>query len=433
MKILITENQLKSVINRYIKEEPEPNSTTKNIEYNITRSFNSGEYRISETKDIDNALSSFMSYIKNGQGNYTIEVISSESKVPNKGVGLKPGDLSKYRAETVKNYIESKKIPNVQIKITDLGAKGPEWDPKKGSKDPSYTEHQRVSLKLYGSITEKPTTNEVVDINCLINLQISIDYRKEVKADGKTIEHKCDDAMFMLTANGIPIINTERNDYYIDLNNKNDGGNRYSNLIIRQEDAKKILENKKEIDLIVYCMSNKDPKGCHSDPLLIGIKNGKNQIIMEPKYISLGEGLKYKAGKRIMKLDSCGKVLNATIANANDVKNTDLEFNEKIDKTVAAFEVDEKNIASIAEIYKYLNKERGTLEFPPKSLLGYMRNVGRLYNHRPWNWVKQYLSIDDKKQVELDKYMSGQKGKELYTKAQQERVSSTQGPSFVSR
>lgn len=429
MKILITENQLERIIDSYINEVDNP--STKTIEYNITSSFNSGEYKITDTKDIDNALNSFMSHIRNGVGTYTIEIISSESKVPNRGVGLNSGDLSKFRGENVKKYIESKNIPNVQIKVTDLGPKGPNWDPKKGSKDPTYLEHQRVSLKLYGSIIEKP--EESVNVECLFNLQISIDYRKEVKADGKTIEHKCDDAIFMLTANGIPIINTERNDYFIDLNNKNDGGNRYSNLIIRPDDAKKILNNKKDIDLIVYCMSNKDPKGCHSDPLLIGIKNGKNETIMEPKYIALGEGLKYKAGKRIMRLDSCGKVLNVSLAKGDDVKNTDLEYDQKIDKNTTPFEVDENNISSIAEIYKYLNTQRGTLEFSPKSTQGYMRNMARLFNHRPWTWVKQYLNLDDKKQSELDRYMMGQKGKELYTKVQQERESGSSPQSLVSK
>jgi hypothetical protein len=123
--------------------------TTEPIKFNITDSFSSGKYNLTKTTEIDNAINQINSYLKSGKGSFnTIVINSSESKVPNSGVGLKPGDLSRLRGEVVEKYIKSKLGDSIQIKINDLGAQGPEWDKSKGSENSDYKKYQYITLDL---------------------------------------------------------------------------------------------------------------------------------------------------------------------------------------------------------------------------------------------------------------------------------------------
>jgi len=122
---------------------------TEPIKFNISNSFPSGKYQLTNTTEIDNAISKINEFLKTGKGSFnTIVINSSESKVPNKGVGLKPGDLSKLRASEVEKYIKSKLGDKISVKINDLGAQGPEWNSSKGSNNPEYTKYQYVTLSL---------------------------------------------------------------------------------------------------------------------------------------------------------------------------------------------------------------------------------------------------------------------------------------------
>ena len=121
----------------------------KPINFNITDSFPSGKFTLNNTDEIDNAINQIVKYLKSGKGSLnTIVINSSESKVPNRGVGLKPGELSKLRASEVEKYIKSKLGDSVSIKINDLGAQGPDWNSSKGKDNPNYTKFQYVTLDL---------------------------------------------------------------------------------------------------------------------------------------------------------------------------------------------------------------------------------------------------------------------------------------------
>lgn len=121
----------------------------KPINFNITDSFSSGKYTLNKTDEIDKAINQINKYLKSSKGLLnTIVINSSESKVPNRGVGLKPGDLSKLRASEVEKYIKSKLGDSVNIKINDLGPQGPEWNTSKGKDNPEYTKFQYVTLDL---------------------------------------------------------------------------------------------------------------------------------------------------------------------------------------------------------------------------------------------------------------------------------------------
>jgi hypothetical protein len=150
----INEDERKRILNLHenatkgyyiLKEVTDPNK----ISFNINKSFPSGKYIISDTSEIDNAISQIQSLLKSGKGNFnTIVINSSESKVPNQGVGLDSGVLSQKRGEEVMKYIKSKIGDSTNIQLNNLGPQGPEWDKNKGSKHPDYTKYQYVTLTL---------------------------------------------------------------------------------------------------------------------------------------------------------------------------------------------------------------------------------------------------------------------------------------------
>lgn len=118
-------------------------------QFNITNSFKSGQYQLTSTSELDTAISEINTIVsKTPNVKYDVVVTSSESKVPNRGVGLKPGDLSLKRGQVAEQYIKSKLGGNIVVKINNLGAQGPEWNQSKGSDNPEYTKHQYVTISL---------------------------------------------------------------------------------------------------------------------------------------------------------------------------------------------------------------------------------------------------------------------------------------------
>jgi hypothetical protein len=149
--IILGERQVSRVIDRIISEQKTLNSNQgEPLVLDIPRTFSSGDYTLNTTEDIDNALKSFNEYTKKFPENqkFSVTIISSESKVPNRGVGLNPGDLSRLRAEEVLNYIEPKLPDNITPQIQNLGAQGPRWVSSNGSNNQMYTRHQFVRLAI---------------------------------------------------------------------------------------------------------------------------------------------------------------------------------------------------------------------------------------------------------------------------------------------
>jgi hypothetical protein len=135
--------------------------------------FQSGQYTPINGAAIDDAIGQINSYVSKYPKNTTINVTieSSESKVPNSGVGLNPGDLSRLRAEEVQKYLNTKLPQNVKLTIDTKGAQGPKWDPKKGSRHSDYMVWQYV--KLFASVSgekETPvTTGNTKSPVCVFN------------------------------------------------------------------------------------------------------------------------------------------------------------------------------------------------------------------------------------------------------------------------
>jgi hypothetical protein len=170
-KLIISEDERKRILNlhesatknQYLLKEQE---STNKVSFNISKSFPSGQYNIIDSSEIDDAITKIQSLLKTGQGKFdTIIINSSESKVPNRGVGMSTGDLSKKRAEEVEKYIKSKVGDSINVQVNDLGPQGPEWDSSKGKDNPEYTKYQYVTLSLGAGVNNSSNIQSICDFN----------------------------------------------------------------------------------------------------------------------------------------------------------------------------------------------------------------------------------------------------------------------------
>jgi len=172
--VVLTESQIKNIIDQMLEEQVAPSTTqvkpvaqVKPIkQFNITNSFKSGQFQLTTTEQIDVAINEINGIVsKTPNVKYDVVVTSSESKVPNRGVGLKPGELSLKRGQSAVNYIKSKLGEKVTLQIKNLGAQGPEWDQSKGNTNPEYTKYQYVTIGLVVSGGESGAGNNVCGLN----------------------------------------------------------------------------------------------------------------------------------------------------------------------------------------------------------------------------------------------------------------------------
>lgn len=172
-RIVVTENQAKMIVDYIIDLETVINEqkvisrtteTKPSKVYNISNSFASGQYKLTNTKDIIAAMrainNEIAEYPNNQQFNINIE--SSESAVP-PPAGMVVGDLSRLRGEAVEKFLRAGKyVPdNIKINKVDKGVQGPKWDSTKGKNWEEYKKNQYVtlSLQVIGSKTVETICN----------------------------------------------------------------------------------------------------------------------------------------------------------------------------------------------------------------------------------------------------------------------------------
>jgi len=179
VEILLNEQNI-GAIDSYLNQQ---NEKIKTKEYPVTNSFASGQYRITNTESLDNAIQDMMKEIQSKPNiEFYVIIESSESKVPNRSATFNPedlkpgqkqleqGDLSRLRLEKTEQYIKSK-IPNIIIEKKDLGAQGPDWTGKPTdtpetikqlARSEEYSRHQYVKIILYAK-GEKNTQIKICD------------------------------------------------------------------------------------------------------------------------------------------------------------------------------------------------------------------------------------------------------------------------------
>lgn len=231
MKIQLKETQVKNLLKGYkiLSEQSEIQGfdpITKTESVNFSSVWETGKYNLtsSQISKINNELSKVVTFLReNPLAKLNIEIVAGESQVTNydrekcpgseftSECSLKPGVLSNNRAKSIYDYLlkyfqELKKnnviktLPNKPTIKTVIGKTSYTKGKDKAS-DPRYTQEQFVRLNISAAITYE----------CLVGMDIKISYEKGGK-------HQCDEAIFALKVNGVPLGVANLNNATYDVN-----------------------------------------------------------------------------------------------------------------------------------------------------------------------------------------------------------------------
>ena len=144
-RLLITESQLEYIINNIGRLDEQV--TKKDLDFSET--FASGKHELSDIdqSQIDSIINDVLSFINDHPNKkYVINIVGSESLVPNPPGFETPGSLAEERVKNIVNYIENKlgKYKDLVEFKTEAILGGPEWDTEKGKNHKDYTAHQYI-------------------------------------------------------------------------------------------------------------------------------------------------------------------------------------------------------------------------------------------------------------------------------------------------
>lgn len=369
--------------------------------------FPSGEFKNFDRNAVDGVVKQLNDYLKGFPLNQKIEVEveSSESRVPNRGVGLDPGELSQKRGEELEKFLKGKLPQNVSIKLKSLGAQGPAWKRPQNAtpeqirrlaNDPKYTQYQYVSFNVVGS-------GESKEILCDVGFVVTVDYRKEWCKPGvdESKCHKCDQAVFYMWANDIPLT-TQDGAREINLNNNQgseaSGPSRVVKLVVSLEQKNQILSKNPEEILITYGCALRD---CHSDPAHITIVNDAGQILLPPMFITTG-GRRMSNTEppvKLLKLNKCGQKISA----AGD-PGMGVDVAPPRPKKTPEYRYD-GTIESLFELYKMVGPD-GIFTIPQEKL-DFFRKYSK-FNKKPWQAIVDSLQLSNKDLRQLERMKKNQ-------------------------
>lgn len=366
--------------------------------------FESGRYDNFDKVKVDSIILEIKKFLKKIPKNQkiVIEIESSESTVPTKKIGLTQGKLSELRSYEMKKYIEGF-FTGIEINEKILGVQGPVWDKTKGKDHEDYKKWQYVSFNILGS-------GSLVSKNCSLGFSIIVDYKKEWcdSEKNQSLCHKCDQALFFIWANDVPLTDTFGS-RYINLNNftvdqKLTGPSRTVKITINDTIRDQILKKDSSQILVKYSCAIPE---CHSEPIHITIIGYDNKILLPGTFFS-SNGVKLSNKDtpiNLVKLNKCGEVI--TVFNNRD-KFIGKAKPQTIPKAFV-LTVDEKNNftpESIYELYKFVN-DSGTFRIPEQELKTF--RIYKRYNNQQWNNVTEYLNLTNKEISNFQKYIKNRK------------------------
>jgi hypothetical protein len=171
-KLLLTENQIKNVINHIISEQSPPQvqpqqSTVTPFTVDFGNGFESGQFKMSPNYEqvVNGNVQKILDYIKGKNiKDFKVVITPGESQVTNQPPFQVKGSLASARSTELKNYLtpifqKSFSVPVVIETTKPIIGQTP-WDPKTGNKDDAkYKAEQfvKVSIVLTTQITPTPT------------------------------------------------------------------------------------------------------------------------------------------------------------------------------------------------------------------------------------------------------------------------------------
>jgi len=356
-----------------------------------SQTFPSGQFDLKylNTNQINAVKPQIDEYFKQFPENQSInvQVSASESKVPNQK-GFNVGDLAQKRGDTITSYLKTILPKNANfLPVNNLGAIGPEWNSSLTKDFSGYTNSQSISIDL------SVEGNKSETIDCLVDLKITLDYKREwcystpmdslqsVMWKDESKCHQCSNANFILYANNItlsPVIN---------LDNGNDGGSRGGSVTITKEQALTILNGKENIVLSIGCFYD----DCHADPAHLTITNNKGQELFQG-FVSHGGKRLGKTPEFLMTLNKCGEVIDKrnVIAWTQPTALGRTVLNRRV-----LWKFDSKNpIASYAKVYRAVDN-KGIINGP---------QFGE-YNGQKWKEFANYFDLTKEDIVQIKQYI----------------------------
>jgi len=228
MKVILKENQIKGLMGnlRTLKEQNDGgfNPTTKTETINFSAVWQAGKYKLTQTQitSMKVELDKVVNFMKaNPTAKLNITIQAGESQVTNYDrekcsnstytpeCRLKPGDLSTFRSNELKTYLENyfkglkqngviQTMPSDPKTETIIGKTKYTQNVDKPS-DPKYVSEQFVKLLISAEAT----------YDCLVGMNIKIAY--------DTTGHTCDEAIFAVKVNGVTLGIANLNNSTIDI------------------------------------------------------------------------------------------------------------------------------------------------------------------------------------------------------------------------
>jgi len=245
-----------------------------------------------------------------------IEITSGESAVPNYDREVKPkkelksGELARRRNETMETLFNQylgdlmdagliQKLPQITTE-EEIG--------KETEKGENANLEQFVRATIYVRGIKK-------QIGCKLNVDIVVQYDKVPEGDPKF--HRCNNAVFQLLLNGIPVGEEGSPESEFSLNNWPHGNSVKKNLKVNPILSERILATMKNpndenepIKMVLVC---RDMGSCHDSPMLMTIFNKQGQVVGGPSYFGTSDKyenrMRQSEKREIGTINKCGKIL----------------------------------------------------------------------------------------------------------------------------
>ncbi len=174
--LILTERQIKKVIDRVIEEQK---SNQEVFTINFQNAFQSGQYNFTPEyeKVVNDSVEKIDQVIKNKNiKNFKLVITPGESQVPNPKGFEEKGSLANKRAEVLKSYLNIV-LPKVlgmnpEIEISNPVIGKTPWTTTSNKNDKNYTVEQfvKVSVVLTADIPNKPETRRNVEVEDTVKM-----------------------------------------------------------------------------------------------------------------------------------------------------------------------------------------------------------------------------------------------------------------------
>ena len=349
--IRLTESDLERIVRRVITEQFQTgvrkgekiDTVTNTNELNVElpkKSFDAGKYRFNslspEAKDaINDSIAKIALFITNNPNTeVTIGIEVGESAVTNYDrenyqegdynpkAKLETGKLAEKRGNTIKEFLEAQfknyvnlgKLKTIPV-IPDPTVGSQKHTYTKGTDDPDDPKYKEDQYIKFNVDLKSTTTEDVYDEDCLVGFVVDVSYKKD-RTDEFPCRggHRCDDAEF-----GVYLNDTELG--VANLNNKKDGGDRDARFVVDEAKWEEISQKMEEDgeDTIVLWTKCLSKNNCHTSVQEVKLTN-EGASFEWNKCVNPQATRGDRRRSILAVLDKCGKVLNADIADLDDVK-----------------------------------------------------------------------------------------------------------------